>query len=236
MPRRFIEAATNGLLTAALVYCSLGAGTWVTQTHALRRKIADERGSLPTLMVDEDLLLAKKRVFGQDRVLLAQNMAFWNFLREKSNTHTVCIKQKGIVPTGVLKQLCLSMNLPISTKPNPKTPLCNHIELQHEKSGSCLQGLIGKALSSLRTAQPPGTIVHLRSRAEVQYLPPYYDRLVNGRAGQCIALVDEITELEAANTETADPEYPFYTQGALRLAVSQRLLREPLISMLQDRL
>ncbi|EFO62441.1 Hypothetical protein GLP15_2399 [Giardia lamblia P15] len=236
MSRRFIEATTNGLLTAALVYCSLSAGSWVTQTHALHRKIADERGSLPTLMVDEDLLLTKKRVFGQDRVLLAQNIAFWNFLRDKSNTHAVCIKQKGVVPTGVLKQLCLSMNLPISTKPNSKTPLCNHIVLQNEQSRSCLRGLIDKALSSLRTAQPPGTTVYLRSRADVQYLPPYYDKLVDSQTDRCIVLVDEITELEAANTKIIDSEYPFYTQGALRLAVSQRLLREPLISMLQDRL
>ncbi len=236
MPRHLIGAVANGLLTAGLAYCSLGVVSWAAQAYALHRKIAAEREALPTLMVDEDLLVTKKRVFGQDRVLLAQDVAFWNFLRDKSSTHTISIRQKGIVPTGVLKQLCLNMHLPVSTRPSSKAPCCNHIALQHEREGLGLHGLVRKALSPLHTTKLPGTTIYLRSRAEVRYLPAYYGRLIDDQSNRCIALVDEIAELEFISAEATDSEYPFYTQGALRLAVSQRLLREPVISALQDRL
>lgn len=243
MDRRLIGSAITGLLTTGVVYCSLGITSWMTHACTLHKKITNERGSRPTLMVDEDLLVTKKRAFGQDRVLLTQDIEFWNFLRNRSDTHAICVRQKGVVPTGVLKQLCLNMNLPISTKPNSQTPWCNHIALKQEERESGLQRLMKRVediLHSRCNTRPPGTTIYLRSRVETHYLPAYYNKLVGEHSDQpnqrVITLVDEIAELEFIDAKTTKPEYPFYTQGALRLSTSQRLLREPSITILQDNL
>lgn len=239
MYRRLLGSVTNGLLAAGVVYCSVGLASWVTNTCAIHTKITNERGSRPTIMIDEDLLVSKKRVFGQDRVLLAQDIEFWNFLRDKSGTHAICIRQKGVVPTGVLKQLCLNMNLPITTKLNSRTPWCSHILLQQNQEKLDLRGLAKKVKNflPLHSTQLPGTTIYLQSRAETHYLPRYYNKLVDNQpCRRIITLLEEIAELEILNEKNTEPEYPFYTQGALRLSVSQRLLREPSISMLQDRL